>query len=88
LGGDEFPVLIPGVSCGIAEQQTDVLVHNLNGCSLHWNGGNISIGASVGLAHYIGNDDKQSMLQRADEAMYLAKFQDKARSQSRKNSAP
>ena len=52
LGGDEFAVLMPGVSHEIAEQWTDTLIRNLNGHSLHWNGVNIPISASVGLTHY------------------------------------
>jgi hypothetical protein len=29
-------------------------------------------------AHYIGDDAEQSIFQRADEAIYLSKFQSKA----------
>jgi len=60
----------------------------LNGRSLHWDGVNIPIGASIGLAHYVGNDDEQSILQRADEAVYLSKLQNEAQPQSRQNFEP
>lgn len=83
LGGDEFAVLMPGVSREIAEQRADALIRDLNGRSLHWNGVNIPIGASIGLAHYVGDEDEQSILQRADAAMYLSKFENKTPSQSR-----
>ena len=83
LGGAEFAVLMPSVSHEIAEQQADPLVRNLNGGSLHWNGVNIPIGTSFGLAHYVSDGDEQSLLQRADETMHLSKFQNKAPGQSR-----
>lgn len=75
LGGDEFVVLMPGISRDIAAKRMEALDKELNGRTLHWDGAQIPIGASLGLAHYAGNDDEFAVLKRADDAMYKAKFE-------------
>jgi diguanylate cyclase (GGDEF)-like protein len=75
LGGDEFVVLMPGISRDIAVKRMEALDRELNGRTLHWDDAQIPIGASLGLAHYAGNDDECTVLKRADDAMYQAKFE-------------
>lgn len=75
LGGDEFAVLMPGISHEIAALRIAALDRELNGRSLHWEGTQIPIGASLGLAHYTEGDDEVTVLKRADEAMYRVKFE-------------
>lgn len=73
LGGDEFAVLMPGITREIAAKRMQGLDAALNGRTLSWNGVQIPIGASLGLAHYAEGDDEAAVLGRADEAMYANK---------------
>jgi diguanylate cyclase (GGDEF)-like protein len=75
LGGDEFAVLMPGISREIAAVRIRGLDKELNDRSLQWEGIQIPIGASLGLAHYGEDDDELTVLRRADEDMYRAKFE-------------
>jgi diguanylate cyclase (GGDEF)-like protein len=74
MGGDEFAVLMPGISHEIAVMRAVALDKDLNGRTLDWEGAALPIGASIGLAHFHGGDDESSILKRADEAMYREKF--------------
>jgi diguanylate cyclase (GGDEF)-like protein len=73
LGGDEFAVLMPGITKEIAAKRMQGLDRELNGRTLAWDGIQIPIGASLGLAHYAEGDDEAAVLNRADEAMYKNK---------------
>jgi diguanylate cyclase (GGDEF)-like protein len=71
FGGDEFAVLLPGLSRTQARQAAERVrqrVSSLAPASL-----TTSITISVGIAARAADDDVGSLLQRADEAMYMAK---------------
>ncbi len=73
LGGDEFAVFMPGADISAAQaavQRLQDALHN----PVDVDGINIALAASIGLAWYPEHgDDVDTLLQRADVAMYRAK---------------
>jgi diguanylate cyclase (GGDEF)-like protein len=73
LGGDEFAVFMPGADSAVAESAVQRLQDALR-TPVDVDGINIELGASIGLAWYPEHgDDVDTLLQRADVAMYRAK---------------
>jgi diguanylate cyclase (GGDEF)-like protein len=78
IGGDEFALLCIGVTLRIAERRIQSILKTL---------GDISTGmeqpahvsASCGLAEYCAGDTLESLMRRADQALYDAKHQGKGR---------
>ena len=74
MGGDEFAILLPAV--GDAEYATTV-AHKALGAlrrSFEIDGLTLEVGASIGIACYPDHgEDGETLLQRADIAMYVAK---------------
>jgi diguanylate cyclase (GGDEF)-like protein len=74
LGGDEFAILLPVVADAEAALVTARKVLESLETPVQLEEINIEIGASIGIALYPRDgDDAESLLQRADVAMYLAK---------------
>jgi len=74
LGGDEFAVLLPSVPDG--EYAVEVANKILAGLrsTFEIDGLTLEVGASIGIACYpIHGEDVQTLVQRADIAMYVAK---------------
>lgn len=73
LGGDEFAALLPGASAPVAIAITERLIASLQR-PFEVGGQTLAIGASIGIAcspdHALDGD---TLLQRADVAMYVAK---------------
>ena len=73
LGGDEFAVFMPGADIGAAQAAVERLQHALH-TPVDVDGISIALDASIGLAWYPEHgDDVDTLLQRADVAMYRAK---------------
>ena len=79
LGGDEFAVLMPDTEPGGVEDVCDLVVQVLDQPFL-LEAGPAAIAASVGATTSVPGDDADSMLSRADAAMYAAKRSGGARS--------
>ncbi|GAA3192045.1 GGDEF domain-containing protein [Dactylosporangium siamense] len=78
LGGDEFAVLLPGAGDHAAGEVAErILAELANPITTH--GHLLSVGASVGVAERLADDDPQSLLRHADIAMYAAKQRGKGR---------
>lgn len=73
IGGDEFAVLLERVDRVVAEQRADELVHVLGAPVLLAGHGLVGGGASLGIALDHDTDTVESILDRADLAMYQAK---------------
>ncbi len=74
LGGDEFAVLLPTIPS--ADHALDVARKLLDGLSRSFeiDGLALEVGASVGIACFpVHGEDGETLLQRADIAMYVAK---------------
>lgn len=81
LGGDEFAVLLPS-----GESSTDALViarRILNAVShpIELEGQEVTVSASIGVAHACPGDSAEMLLRNADLAMYRAKLAGRARSE-------
>lgn len=73
LHGDEFAVLLvrSGVRHGTARLR--LIEHIVNQSSIVFKGQTIPVQVSMGIIGYEGHDDFDTLLQRADQAMYLRK---------------
>jgi diguanylate cyclase (GGDEF)-like protein len=73
LGGDEFAVFMPDADASVARSAVQRLQDALR-APIDIDGSGIELGASIGLAWYPEHgDDVDTLLQRADVAMYRAK---------------
>jgi diguanylate cyclase (GGDEF)-like protein len=73
LGGDEFAVFMPGADSAATESAVKRLQDALR-TPIDLDGNSIELGASIGLAWYPDHGgDVETLLQRADLAMYRAK---------------
>lgn len=81
LGGDEFVAVL--VDPGSSEMVQSVLQRLLDAATREvvWNGHHLKVSASIGLVYYpLGGElDTDTLVQQADEAMYLAKQSGKNR---------
>ncbi|MEO6186850.1 MAG: diguanylate cyclase, partial [Steroidobacteraceae bacterium] len=75
VGGDEFVLLVPGAEEAAARTLTRSILRATSEI-WHFNGTEIRVNASVGVALYPDHGrDPESLLKNADAAMYLAKDQ-------------
>src|SRR5690606_1855379 len=73
LGGDEFAVLLPNTGMDTAGRVAEQLLQVLH-APVELDNGSYVVSASTGIALYPEHgDDMQSLLRRADVAMYVAK---------------
>lgn len=74
IGGDEFIVLLTEMYCAdIAEKIAEKIIQQVSQ-AISFNNINLQVGASIGIALYPDNgDDPESLLKRADDAMYVIK---------------
>ncbi len=79
LGGDEFIVLLENIS---DESHTPIVAQKINQAIatpvLLSTGESIKVTASIGISPYIKNDKADTLLQKADAAMYQAKKKGKS----------
>ena len=80
IGGDEFAVLLRDTGEAAAAQIAQRIVEVVS-APAGLDGIVVRVGASVGSATVVGVDDPETLLHRADVAMYSAKAQGKARVQ-------
>ena len=74
LGGDEFAVLLPHVSAATANTVAKDLRRRIAAVTMHVSGTRVRLSASIGVAHLDRHaSDKESVLSRADDAMYAQK---------------
>lgn len=75
LGGDEFAVLLPRTSPRNGARRAQALSQKLNPAMIFWNGGTLTVGASLGLEAYDGDagGTAEAVLSRADRSMYAQK---------------
>jgi len=69
IGGDEFLVILP--EC--PREKIDTILDRIGACEVRFNHHVISIRYSTGRAHYQMSDTSQTILQRADQVLYLEK---------------
>jgi len=74
LGGEEFAIVLPDCSVADAYAACERLRMAVRGSGVEVaDGHNISVTLSTGIATYVSGDDAESMIARADAALYEAK---------------
>ncbi len=73
LGGDEFAIALPETTVGQASVVVERIRKSLNKIPVLFQDEEFFITASIGAAEYLDGDDQDTLLQRADEAMYIMK---------------
>ncbi|MDD5460392.1 MAG: GGDEF domain-containing protein [Methylococcales bacterium] len=78
-GGDEFTLILPNTSLATAELVAKRLKKALVASGFKYNGDEITIGISIGIASFPQHGDtEEALLRHADEAMYANKRKNKS----------
>jgi diguanylate cyclase len=85
-GGEEFALLLSGMKIPAAETRMDQLLKRIAVQQYQYEGGILQFTVSCGMAEYHPGDNPETMIQRADEALYDAKRKGKNRVISQKKS--
>lgn len=72
-GGEEFLLIFPETSLAVAQQVAERIREHVASTPIHLPEHTIPITISIGLTHFETGDTLESLLQRADGAMYAAK---------------
>lgn len=73
-GGEEFVAVLPGRNGAAAREIAERLRAAVERLQIDWEGETLRLTASVGMAsRVVGEDSAESMLDRADKALYAAK---------------
>jgi diguanylate cyclase (GGDEF)-like protein len=72
-GGEEFLLIFPQTSLQVAQQVAERIRLHVGGTPIHLPEHSIPITISIGLTRFNCDDTLESLLQRADSAMYAAK---------------
>lgn len=73
MGGEEFLLLLPGAASEIAVGVVEKIRSNLLSLRLSESGLKLSCSFSAGIAQALPEDDRSSIIRRADRALYAAK---------------
>lgn len=85
-GGDEFAILLAKISASQAKSRLTTLVNGMAtsyAYEIDGNKGAVTFSISVGVSEFTGGDTIQSLVKRADEALYEAKRKGKKRVEMR-----
>ena len=72
-GGEEFAIFLPGTDGAAAAKVAERLRAQVQAQPLHINQRSMALTVSIGVTLSTGEDPAEAVMQRADEAMYLAK---------------
>lgn len=73
IGGDEFAILLAKCSVESGTARAEEIENVLNEHFVNFGGAAIPVRGSVGIAKFDRNDDSESLINRADQAMYKKK---------------
>lgn len=72
-GGEEFAIILPATPSRDATGLVERLRKGIESMTVEFEGKSLNVTASFGLAQITAEDNEQSLLKRADEALYAAK---------------
>ena len=72
-GGEEFVLLITDLDASEACKLMERIRENMEHCAINYEGQEIKITCSIGLAKFTSNDTLETSVKKADEALYIAK---------------
>ncbi len=73
FGGEEFAIILPHSSIENAFTAAQGLLSNISEAIFSYKARNISLSISIGISTFRKGDDSNSVLDRADKALYIAK---------------
>ncbi len=73
FGGDEFAVLLPGVDRAQGRAMAERLRRTILEHPAEFRGESLPVTVSIGIGEYVNGDDAQTVIDRADRALYDAK---------------
>jgi diguanylate cyclase (GGDEF)-like protein len=73
LGGDEFGILVAHADEQSAHDTAERLTAQINGHESHCDGNRLPLGVAIGVTMISANDTAESVIARADRAMYREK---------------
>jgi diguanylate cyclase (GGDEF)-like protein len=73
LGGDEFGILLERADEETALDTADRLVERIAACEFRYDGTKLKLGVAVGVGLICADDTAETIMSRADQAMYRAK---------------
>jgi diguanylate cyclase len=72
-GGEEFAIILPHTGLEGAQKAAEGIRSYIDKATFSYKGKTIPLTISVGVSKFIKGDDKNSVFERADRALYLAK---------------
>ncbi|MFK8068278.1 MAG: GGDEF domain-containing protein [Gammaproteobacteria bacterium] len=72
-GGEEFVMIMPATTLEETVQIADKLRHDVEECVFRYQGNEVPVTISIGVAEFHQGDTAETVFARADEALYLAK---------------
>ncbi len=79
FGGEEFVVVLPEANAEQALQVAQRVLHQVERMRIRRDGGDISVTCSIGVAEFFPTETPQTLLARADDALYASKAAGKNR---------
>ncbi len=73
LGGDEFGILLEHADQAIADETASRLVERIARSNFSHDGAALQLGVAIGIGVIAPDDDPETVMARADEAMYVKK---------------
>jgi diguanylate cyclase (GGDEF)-like protein len=73
LGGDEFGILLEHADQAISEETATRLVERIAACDFSHDGAALPLGVAIGIGIIAADDNPETVMARADQAMYVKK---------------
>lgn len=73
LGGDEFGILLEHADQAISEETASRLVERIAECDFSHDGAHLPLGVAIGIGIIAPDDNPETVMARADQAMYVKK---------------
>ncbi len=78
-GGEEFVIILNRITAKKCEEIAERILHTISTNTLLYKGNSVKVTISIGATKYLDGDDPESLIDRADRALYTSKTQGKNR---------